>query len=96
MLEEHVKAKQKEQTAAQATLEELTSKANMELQRGGECNHLETDLGTNPRAHRNNVAGGTSSTESERDGTSSSDSLWTLQVTQRRAQHEESHERATK
>ena len=34
-----------------------------------------TEFCTNPRAHRNNVASGTSRTESERDGTSSSDSL---------------------
>ena len=42
MLEEHVKANQQEKTAAQATLQELTSKATMELERGGEYNHLET------------------------------------------------------
>ena len=44
MVEEHVKANQQEKTAAQATLQELTSKAKMELERGGEYNHLETAL----------------------------------------------------
>ena len=44
MLEEHVKANQQEKTTAQATLQELTSKATMELERGGEYNHPETAL----------------------------------------------------
>ena len=43
-LEEHVKANQQEKIAAQATLLELTSKAVMELERGGDYNHLETAL----------------------------------------------------
>ena len=84
MLEEQVKANQQEKTAAQATLQQLTSKVQPPRDSSG----------TNPRAHRNNVALGTNSTESERDGTSSLFSLGTIQVTQKRAQQEERHERA--
>ena len=43
-LEEQVKANQQEKTSAQASLEELTSKAKMELERGGDHNHLEAAL----------------------------------------------------
>ena len=50
--------------------------------------------GTNPRAHRDNVASRTSRTGSERDGSSSSVSIGTVQVTQQRAQQEEEQERA--
>ena len=43
-LEEQVKANQQEKISAQASLEELTSKAKMELERGGDHNHLEAAL----------------------------------------------------
>ena len=43
-LEEQVKANQQEKNSAQAALEELTSKAKMELERGGDHNHLEAAL----------------------------------------------------
>ena len=76
VLEEHVKANQQEKTPTQATLQELTSKAKMELER-------ETASTTTC---------GTSSTENERDGTTRLVSLGTLQVTQQRAQQEERHE----
>ena len=43
-LEEQVKANQQEKVSAQASLEELTSKAKLELERGGGHNHLEAAL----------------------------------------------------
>ena len=44
VLEEQVKANQQEKASAQTSLEELPSKAKMELERGGEYKHLETAL----------------------------------------------------
>ena len=44
MLEEHVSANQQEKISAQTTLKELTSKAKMVLERGGEYNHFEKAL----------------------------------------------------
>ena len=59
MLEEQVKANQQEKTAAQASLEELTSKAKMGLERGGDHNHHEAALEQILELTETNVARGT-------------------------------------
>ena len=92
MLEEHVKANQQEKTAAQATLQELTSEGKdgagerwrVQSPRDSFENKSSRLIGTTWLAGERSIV-------SERDGTPGSVSLGTLQVTQQGAQQEERH-----